>query len=82
MPRHELRRLTYAVELASKNLKHDEGEAELAQRSTDVSAFEGALSGTDLDEFLRREHNGAGAVKAQVVAVLCVSSLTRMLVEI
>lgn len=56
--------LTNTVKLASKDLKHNQREAELAQRGADVGAFEGALGGADLDELFVGEDDGAGAVEA------------------
>lgn len=42
----------------------------MAECSADVGAFEGALRGAHLDEFIVGEDDGVGAVEAKVVGVL------------
>ena len=59
---------TYAVELAGKNLEHDQCEAELAEAGPDVGALEGALGGADFDEFLGGEDHTPGSVETETVA--------------
>ena len=65
--RHETT-LTNTVELAGENFEHDERETELAETRADVGAFERALRGSDLDQFLWSEDDGACAVQAQAIA--------------
>lgn len=54
------------VEVGREDLEDDEGEAELGQGGPHVRALEGALRGADLDELVRGEDDGAGAVHPQM----------------
>ena len=55
---------SYAIELACEDLKDDECEAELTYGCAYVCALEGALSGTDFNEFGVCELDGPSSVHA------------------
>lgn len=43
---------TNTIKLACKDLKHDQGKAELTETGPYVGSFEGPLGGSNLDQFL------------------------------
>jgi len=47
----------------------------LAERGPDVCAFEGSLSGTNFDELIVGELNGARTMEAQMVVVFWMAGL-------
>lgn len=55
-----------AVEFGGEDLEDDECKGKLRQRGSHVSTFERALGGAHFDDFVRREHDGAGA---EVIAI-------------
>lgn len=54
--------LTYAIELASKNLEYYQCEAELTETGADIGSFESALCSTDLNKFFGRQDHRACAM--------------------
>ena len=65
---------SYAVELACEDLKDDECEAELTYGCAHVCALEGALSGTNFNEFGVCELDGASSVHTQVIVILSMAA--------
>lgn len=49
----DCKQCTDAVELATEDLEHDEGEGELGQSGANVGAFKGTLGCADFDNLIR-----------------------------
>jgi hypothetical protein len=66
---------TDTVEFTGEDLENYQSEGELRECRADVGSFKGALCCTNLDEFVRGEDDGAGAVEAEGVVIVWVAAL-------